>query len=138
MPNVARNFFPGSIHHVYNRANAGLIIFRNDRDYAYFLHRISVYRKRTRVHIITQAVLPNHWHFLLQEPNDVIGNNKLPAISKFVSLLSNSYTRYFQLKYGYLGRIFQGQFKSKWVEDDDYYAYLIDYITHNKLHHRQP
>lgn len=132
MPNKSRNFSNDTFYHVYNRAVEKRIIFYTEYDYEYFLNKVILFKERTNVKIIAYCVLPNHWHFLLKLTSQV----DLQAISKFISLLSNSYTKYFNLNKDHAGRIFQGPFKSKLVRDDDYLRVLINYINLNPLKHK--
>lgn len=132
MANKPRNFTNDTFYHVYNRAVEKRIIFYTSNDYEYFLSKVLFFKEKTGVKIIAYCVLPNHWHFLLKLTSQV----DLLAISKFISLLSNSYTKYFNLNKEHSGRIFQGPFKSKRVEDDNYLRVLINYINLNHLKHK--
>ena len=50
--------------------------------------------------------MPNHFHFLIKP-------TKENSISLFLSEISNSYTKYFNIKNKRIGSLFQGTFKSK-------------------------
>ena len=76
------------------------------------------------VKLICYCLMPNHFHFLLKQTKDF-------GISKFMSNFQNSYTRYFNTKYGKFGPIFQGQFKAVRVEDDNQLLHLSRYIHLN-------
>jgi len=67
------------------------------------------------------------------KPN--VNQFKGSAVSKFMGLLANSYTKYFNCKYGHSGRIFQGPFQFKLVDNDAYLKKLIPYINLNPLKH---
>ncbi|PIR07001.1 MAG: hypothetical protein COV55_01075 [Candidatus Komeilibacteria bacterium CG11_big_fil_rev_8_21_14_0_20_36_20] len=135
MPNKPRNFFPNTIHHIYNRAVEKRTIFYTEQDYTYFLEKALFYKEKTHVKILAYCVMPNHWHFLLQEP-DLTSKVESSAISRFISLLSNSYSKYFNIHKEHSGRIFAGSFKSKLVEDDNYLETVISYINLNPLKHK--
>lgn len=70
--------------------------------------------------------MPNHFHFLIQQlaPN---------AISRFFSNLCNSHSRYFNVKYETVGSLYQGRFKAKKVDKDEYLVHLSRYIHLNPV-----
>ncbi len=147
---MLREIMPNGLYHVYNRATEKRTIFYNERDYAKFLDRMFYYKARFGVKILSYVLLPNHFHFLLEEStnqrptfltsdvgyktnvNQYLGSN----ISKFMSILMNSYTKYFNLKNDHSGRIFQGAYKSKLITDDKYLYSIIAYINLNPLKHK--
>ena len=141
MATKPRNFVADEFYHVYNRAANKRTIFYNDQDFQYFIERMLFYKAKTGVKILAYCILPNHWHFLLKEPHpsgDPSGRptGGKPQISQFISLLSNSYTKYFNFNKDHSGRIFQGPFKSKLVSDDNYLKVLVNYINLNPLKHK--
>ncbi|MBT7553245.1 hypothetical protein HN670_02135 [bacterium] len=137
MATKPRAFIVGEFYHVYNRAADKRIIFYTEKDYEYFLNKVLFFKEKTDVKIIAYCVLPNHWHFLFREPRSVSNPTGWTSqISRFVSLLSNSYTKYFNLNKDHSGRILQGPFKSKRVFDDDYLQVLVKYINLNPVKHK--
>jgi len=139
MPNKPRDIAPDYFYHIYNRAVEKRTIFYTEKDYEYFIDKAIFYKEKTGVKILAYCVLPNHFHFLLKEPTfEVATTSKVgsSAISKFISLLLNSYTRYFNLNKDHSGRIFQGPFKSKLADDDNYLSVLLNYINLNHLKHK--
>jgi len=132
MPNKPRNFVDNCFYHIYNRAVDKRTIFYSDQDFQYFIEKMIFFKEKNSVKILAYCVLPNHWHFLLKSTSQV-GSS---GISKFISLLSNSYTKHFNLSKDHSGRIFQGPFKSKLVSDDNYLRVLINYINLNALKHK--
>lgn len=130
MANKPRDFYPGSIHHVYNRAVEKRTIFYNEKDYAYFYDKIEEYKKKTGVKIIISCVLPNHYHFLLQQPTSEVG------ISEFISLVTNSYAKHFNYYRERTGPLFAGRFKSIPIKDDNHLETVINYIKNNPIKHK--
>lgn len=137
MPTLPRNIFPGYIYHVFNRSTEKRRIFYTEKDYNKFLDRMIYYKEITKIKILCYSILPNHFHFLLKEPTSRVAHPEgLSAISNFVSLLTNSYTKYFNYSKNHPGRIFQGPFKSKLVNTDPYLQSVFAYINLNALKHK--
>jgi len=140
-------------YHVFNRGVNSQKIFNCERDYFQFIDRIKYYQnnnlpnsysniinlplqirsdlfnklnnqKEFLVEIIAYCLMPNHFHFLLKQR---IEN----GISKFVANLSNSYTRYYNIKHKRTGPILQGKFKAVLVESDEQIIHLSQYIHLN-------
>lgn len=139
MSNKPRNITPNNFYHVYNRAIDKRTIFYTEKDYEYFINKALFFKEKTNIKILAYCVLPNHWHFLLKEPTSQVDQTsqvRYSSISKFISLLSNSYTKYFNIHKNHSGRIFQGQFKSKLITDDAYLQNIIKYINLNPIKHK--
>lgn len=139
---------PNNFYHVYNRATEKRTIFYTEKDYNRFIEKVFFYRNITGVKILSYAILPNHFHFLLTEPDtsevshvrgdykDNVNQYFGSKIAKFMSLLSNSYTRFFNEKHEHSGRIFEGKFKSKFIKDDIYLQSIVAYINLNPVKHK--
>lgn len=78
------------------------------------------------VEILCYCLMPNHFHFLLKQNTD-------GGITHFVRKFANSYTRYFNTKYDRIGPLFQGTFKAKLIENDEYLLQVSKYIHRNPL-----
>lgn len=146
MANKNDIIYPNNIYHVYNRAVEKRTIFYTEQDYNYFLQKILFYKIITGIKLLCYSLIPNHHHFTLKEPTLRVGHPEGgykpnvnyfmgSAIAKFMGLLSNSYTKYFNYKYDHSGRIFQGPFQSKLVDNDAYLKKIIPYINLNPLKH---
>ncbi len=137
----------GRFYHIYNRGVEKRIIFLDKRDLLRFLEAINYYRKtptplklsdfrrgETRlnksnnqtelVRIHCFCLMPNHFHLLIEQITD-------NGISTFLRKLTNSYTRYFNTKHDRVGPLFQGSFKAKLVENEEYLLQLSKYIHRN-------
>ncbi len=149
MPTKSRGIYPNNLYHIYNRATEKRRIFYSPRDYNQFLNKMFDYKHQTKIRILSYAILPNHFHMLLEEPSKGTPGVKLSKhyknnvnqyyrskISKFTALLSNSYTKYFNNNHNHSGRIFQGPFKSKFINDDSYFQTILTYINLNPLKHK--
>lgn len=78
------------------------------------------------VDIICYCLMPNHFHFLLQQ-------KKEGCITEFMAKLSNSYTKYFNTKNKRIGPLLQGEFQSVHVGSNEQLVHLSRYIHLNPL-----
>ncbi len=153
MPGRKVPLVTGQVYHIFNRSIWSVPIFNGVKDhsraiktmwlyqnkdlpsrYSIFLtlslqHRQEILemlkkRKKFLVEIIAYCFMPNHIHLILKQ---VFEN----GISKFMSNISNSYTRYFNTKYGKNGALFEGRFKAIRVETDEQLLHLSRYVHLN-------
>ena len=137
----------GSIVHVVQRGARGLPIVRDVHDRTRFggllfylndsfsdsnwLKTTQTFKQLRRpdhwpdrdplVHILAWTLLPNHFHLLLEEIRD-------NGISKFMQRLCGSMSMAANAKYSEKGSLFQGSYKSRTVDTDEYLSYLSFYI----------
>lgn len=78
------------------------------------------------IEIICYCLMPNHFHFMLRQV-------KKGGITEFVSKLSNSYTKYINIKNNRIGPLLQGNFKAVHVETNEQLLHLSRYIHLNPL-----
>lgn len=126
MATPLRYFQKGSYYHVYNRGNRKQNIFIQYRDYERFLKRMKMYKEKFGVSILCYCLMPNHYHFLLRQETDI-------PITVFMLRLGTSYAKYFNIKYEQVGSLFQGRFRAKLIETDEYLLHLSRYIHRNPL-----
>lgn len=148
-------FSPGEIYHVYNRGVEKRPIFTNTREYKRAVITLDYYRfknpplrlakalhleKNIRhkfftdlkskgekiVELISYCLMPNHFHFLLEE-------KRSGGIARYISNFSNSYTKYFNTKNGRVGPLLQGIFKAVRIEDDEQLLHVSRYIHLNPV-----
>ncbi len=142
-------------YHIYNCGVEKRNIFSSDSDYERFLKVASFYiyfqkisysafqdlslkakqaylqlnlkgSEFLKVHIISYCLMPNHFHFVLKLSKDI-------GITQFVSDISNSYTRYFNIKNERLGSLLQGTFKAKAITTDESLLQVIRYVHLNPV-----
>lgn len=124
MATPVRYFQNGFYYHVYNRGNRKQNIFLSYRDYERFLKRVKEYKEKFKISILGYCLMPNHFHFLLRQDSDL-------PLTSFMLRLGTSYAKYFNIKYGEVGSLFQDRFKAKLVENDEYLLQLSRYIHRN-------
>lgn len=148
---------PGEFYHVYNRGVEKLVIFPTERHYLRFisalrffnttlpvtlrdfLSKVSTFNTGIRpllsgerlVDIGAFILMPTHYHFLLQPRVD-------NGISLFMQKLGSGYTTYFNLKSERSGVLFQGRYKVKHIDKDNYIKHILAYIPLNALDDIQP
>ncbi|MDO8517772.1 MAG: transposase [bacterium] len=146
-------------YHVYNRGAHKQSIFINDFDRDRFLlllyianyserlhlgNLLQKYKGRSSMDVLTEEVvdkslvdvfayslMPNHFHLILRQKAD-------GGITTFMKKVGTAYSMYFNAKYDHSGVLFQGRFKSKHVDTDDYFRYLFAYIHLNPVELVEP
>ena len=126
MATPPRYFQKDSYYHVYNRGNRKQNIFLQSRDYKRFLERLKEYKDKFEVTILGYCLMPNHFHLLLRQETD-------NPISLFMLRLGTSYAKYFNIKYNEVGSLFQGRFKAKLIDSDEYLLQVSRYIHRNPI-----
>lgn len=122
-----RNYFKNTYHHLYNRgANKAKIFFERE-NYLYFLRRMKFYSNKYQIKILCYCLMPNHFHIFLKQTKDEF------PVSIFISTLLNSYVKSFNKKYGHTGTLFESKTKSKIIDDESYFTWVIKYILENPL-----
>lgn len=138
----------GKFYHIYNRGVEKRDVFLNTTDKQRFLtllylcngtHPVNLKlqgltleeaRNNERGDQITgicgYCLMPNHFHILLNE-------KQVGGISIFMQKLTTAYTMYFNKKNDRVGALFQGTFKLKHADNDEYLKYLISYIHLNPI-----
>jgi REP element-mobilizing transposase RayT len=121
---------PGVIYHIYNRGVNGEAIFKEKRNYEYF---INLYVKHIQPVADTYAfcLLPNHFH-ILAEVKDLSG---LKSASQSFSNFFNAYAKSINKAYGRTGPLFERPFKRIPVTDSDYFTCLLIYIHQHPQRH---
>ena len=130
----------GQYYHIYNRGNNGEILFREERNYPYFL---KLYAKHIEPVAATYAycLMSNHFHLLVRiktvEEQDLTGFENLSGLnpSQQFANLFNAYTKAFNKAYQRTGSLFEKPFRRKLVDNDRYVTALIVYIHRNPQIH---
>src|SRR3990167_4127990 len=124
MPYREPIFYDGGYYHVYSRGSEKRLIFLDQGDYKRFLTRLKDYKDEFGISILCYCLMPNHYHLLIKQSD---GGSAL----KFVHRLNLAYAMYFNKKYDRVGPLFQGRFKAKIIENDEYLLHLSRYIHLN-------
>ena len=133
---------PGRYYHVYNRGNNREDLFREERNYRYFL---GLYAAHIAPIADTYAycLLKNHFHLLIRvktmdelKTSQVLETCEVSKIaSRHFSNLFNAYTKAINKAYHRTGSLFQERFGRIEVAADGYFTNLIYYIHSNPQKH---
>jgi putative transposase len=70
------------------------------------------------------VLMPNHFHMIVSEIHD-------KGMSRYMQRVLNSYTKYFNAKYGKSGHLFQGPYGAVHIKNNEQLLYLSAYIHRN-------
>lgn len=147
-------FGNGEVYHVFNRGIERRSTFTDKREFERIQKLIKFYRHRDIpirfsqviqqsqdirekilndlfkservIDILSYCIMPNHFHFLLQQNVD-------KGISTFISNITNAYTKYFNTKHERTGPLFEGVFKAIHIESDEQLVHVARYIHLNPV-----
>ena len=149
---------PEGYYHIYNRAIANELIFREEKNYSFFLYKYRQYIVPV-VDTLSFCLMPNHFHVLIRPKKQEIietlilsspkGQKEFAktdnpeAKEKYVALflskqfanLFSSYSQAYNLTYNRKGSLFLKNFKRKAIEHDNYFIRLVNYIHRNPVNH---
>ena len=108
------------------RGNNKKVIFPEEHDKRYYLDLLLNYKTDHRVDIYHYCLMDNHVHLLLL-------SRKTDVFSEFMKKVNLSYFFHFKFKYGYVGHLFQGRFKSNIIDCDSYLLQCGKYIELNPV-----
>ena len=146
-----KKFTPGTIAHIYNRGNNREKIFHDEQDCRAFLFRLglclgfedeelnmhkltSIPYSRIRItegnrnsfKLYAFSLIPNHFHILIEQVGEI-------SISKLITKLCSSYSKYRNKKYGRVGHTFQDCFKAVLIESNEQLMWVSNYIHTNAV-----
>lgn len=126
--------------HIYNRGVNGEDIFKEQRNYYYFLQQYIIYCSDV-LETFAYALLKNHFHLLVYVKENVLvpkqngqGMVQLNA-SKQLSHFFNSYAQSVNKAGNRTGPLFESPFERKLIEDESYLSSVIYYCHYNAQLH---
>ena len=137
---IIQPLIEGNYFHIYNRGVNGEDIFKEERNYYYFLEQYKTYCSAV-FDTMAYALLKNHFHLFVyikenvQVPRyDGKGTVKLNA-SKQLSHFFNSYAQSINKSSHRTGSLFESPFERKLVNDNSYFTDMIFYCHYNPQLH---
>jgi REP element-mobilizing transposase RayT len=129
----------GNYLHIYNHANGRENLFREDKNYYFFLGRYDKYISPIAA-TLAYCLMPNHYHFLIRieaapQVCDNSGSSANPDPSHGFKNLFQSYTKAYNKKYDRMGSLFNQRFKRKVISSDDGIRAVMRYIHLNPVLH---
>lgn len=145
-------FCTGDIYHVFNKSIANFNIFGNLKNAERFTKTLDYYnsnfltesyssflkrkehdfenliypKKSANVKFLSYCVMPDHYHSIIKIMN---GN----ILSKYISDVENSYTRFFNIKSKRKGPLWQSRFKAIRIESNEQLLHVSRYIHLNPV-----
>ena len=134
---MKQDFFePGVVYHVFNRGNNLEDIFKEEKNYAYFLSLVRKYLLPV-ADVYAYCLLKNHFHLVVHIKQSELLPEKLrekPSLA--FSNLFNAYTKAINKAYNRFGSLFQEHLHRIRVENEDYLMQLVAYVHLNPEKHR--
>ena len=146
-------FITGEYYHVFNRGIEKRNIFVDVLDVERFLESMRLFnsadpigslfelsfnkteklggltaKSKKLADFVAYCVNPNHYHFILRQLRD-------GGISELMKRLGG-YTWYFNNRHKRVGSLFQGTFKSVYIDSNDYLLHLSSYVNLNDKTHQ--
>jgi len=146
---------PDTYYHIFNRGINGENIFREERNYKYFLDLYAKYIDPV-AETYTYCLLKNHFHLLVKTRNEneiltdanskILDENKTlrvfetlrvskPDPSSAFANFFNAYAKGFNKTYGRTGSLFEHPFRRILVTDDAQFTAVVRYIHQNPQKH---
>jgi putative transposase len=127
---------PDNIYHIYNRGNNKEMIFKEPKNYVYFL---SLWKKH--IYPVTDSLAyslqPNHFHFLIRT-RDISADCDIQTkkINHSFSNFFNAYSKSIIQAYNRTGSLMQERFGRKMINNDAYFSKIIWHIHSNSQKHK--
>ncbi len=120
-----RILLAGGIYHVYNRVSRGAHVFRDEDEADRFEVLLASTKKRDDFQILAWCLMSNHYHLAVRM-GEVSLSRSMRFIQHRFAQSHNGRNRVF-------GPFWQGRYRSKFVEDEEYLRQLIAYIHLNPV-----
>ena len=120
----------GCCYHLFNRSNAGEVVFKSPENYLYFLQKYRHYLEPFTV-TLAYCLMPTHFHFLVR-----VTSVDITATQQAIGHWLSSYTKAINVRYRRHGSLFQTNTRAKEVSDERYLLTVMTYIHQNPVRAR--
>lgn len=137
---------PNTYYHIFNHANGFENLFREERNYTFFMSRYHLHIDPI-AETYAYCLMPNHFHVLIRIKPEEELLKQFPkfksidslieshVLSKYFANFFSSYTQSFNKRYRRRGSMFVKTFKRKEIHNRQYLRAIILYIHLNPVHH---
>jgi putative transposase len=126
MPRIPRGQLSAHAFHVLDRGNGRATVFHEDGDYRAFITLLAAAKQRHPVRLFAFAILPNHFHAVVQPTGDV-------SLSTFMHWWLTSHVRRYHRHHGTSGHVWQDRFKSFPIQQNDHFLTVVRYVLLNPV-----
>lgn len=126
MARAPRVITANECYHVINRGNQKARVFHDNADYASFLAYMREAQERVDLPLLAVCLMPNHVHLVVRPRED-------RDIAPWISWLFTTHVRRHHSKYGTIGRVWQGRYKSCLIQQDHHLLTVLRYVERNAL-----
>ena len=123
MPRAPRTFSESKVYHIILKGIDNQDIFYDNEDRFVFLEYISKSQKRYPYRVYAYCLMNNHVHMVIKVDDELL--------SKSIQSLTIRYAYYFNNKYNREGPFVRNRFKSKKIEDKQYFLEVCRYVHRN-------
>lgn len=116
----AKRIQSAGVHYISNRSVELRNAFVLEEDYQAFTNILCDLSEFYEFNIYSYVMLPHAYHLLIE--------TKKENLSQIMKLLSSEYSHYFNKRYGRNGALWEGRYKSSFMEDKSYAFYFLSYM----------
>ncbi len=125
MARQPRLHYDGALYHVIVRGNNKDYVFESQENKSEYLARLTKYISKYKAYLYGYVIMDNHCHMVIQVSH-------IP-LSKIMQLIQQTYTAWYNRKFGHTGHVFEQRYKSVLCDKDEYLLTLIRYIHQNPI-----
>ncbi|MFA5144013.1 MAG: transposase [Candidatus Omnitrophota bacterium] len=116
----------GGVYHIINRGHNRYKVFNSLDDYKAYKDIIRRYKEDFKFDLFHYCLMPNHIHLLLRISRGI----ELPRL---MQAMTQAYAKHYKKQYKFIGNLFQGRYKSPYIDKDEYLLECGRYIERNPL-----
>ena len=126
MARLPRLTVAGYPHHVIQRGNDRQAIVRDDADRERLLALWQAHAQTFQVAIHAYVIIDNHFHLLVTPETD-------GGLPQMMQAVGRAYVRYFNLRHGRTGTLWEGRYRSNLIESERYLLACMVYMDLNPV-----